>query len=85
MKDLHWHLRFYEETCTSMEPLQCTKKIFTVEKIIWGTLICFSHAGYTPQDNRADFGPISPLPTILGNVLIILVVLKIVFSDFSVV
>ncbi len=47
---------------------------------------CFiPNAGYTPQDNRADFGPISPLPTILGNVPIILVVLKIIFSDFSVV
>ncbi len=42
------------------------------------------YAGYT-QDNRADFGPISPLPTFLGNVPIILVVLKIIFSDFSVV
>ncbi len=44
-----------------------------------------TYAGYTPQDNRADFGPISPLPTILGNVLIILVVLKIILSDFPVV
>ncbi len=26
-----------------------------------------SNAGYTPQDNRADFVPISPLLTILGN------------------
>ncbi len=43
-----------------------------------------SYAGYTPQDNRADFGPISPLPTILGNVPIILV-LKIILSDFPVV
>ncbi len=43
------------------------------------------NAGYTPQDNRADFGPISPLPTILGNIPIILVDLKIIFSDFSVV
>ncbi len=32
----------------------------------------------TQQDNQADFGPISPLSTILGNVPIILVVLKIV-------
>ncbi len=40
---------------------------------------------YTPQDNRADFGPISPLPTILGYVPIILVVLKIILSDFPVV
>jgi len=39
----------------------------------------------TPQDNRADFGPISPLPTILGNVPVILVDLKIIFSDFPVV
>ncbi len=39
-----------------------------------------SYAGYTPQDNRADFGRISPLPTILGNVPIILVVLKIILS-----
>ncbi len=48
----------------------------------------YSNAGYTPQDNRADFGPISPLPTILGNyyrLSIILVVLKIIFSDFPVV
>ncbi len=37
-----------------------------------------SNAGYTPQDNRADFGTITPLPTILGNVLIILVALKII-------
>ncbi len=43
------------------------------------------NAGYTPQDNRADFGPISPLPTILGNVSIILVGLKIILSDFPVV
>ncbi len=43
------------------------------------------NAGYTPQDNRADLGPISPLLTILGNVLIILVDLKIIFSDSSVV
>ncbi len=41
------------------------------------------HAGYTAQDNRADFGPISPVPTILGNVLIILGVLKLILSDFS--
>ncbi len=45
----------------------------------------FHNAGYTPQDNRADLGPISPLPTILGNVPIILVDLKIILSDFSVV
>ncbi len=38
----------------------------------------------TPQDNRADFGPIFPPPTVLGKVPIILVVLKI-FSDCSVV
>ncbi len=44
-----------------------------------------SYAGYTPQDNRADFGPISPLPSILGNVPIILVVLTIILSDFPVV
>ncbi len=44
-----------------------------------------TNAGYTPQDNRADFGPISPLPTILGNVPINLVVLKIILSDFPVV
>ncbi len=37
-----------------------------------------ANAGYTPQDNRADFGPISPLPTILGNVPIIILVLKII-------
>ncbi len=41
------------------------------------------YAGYTPQDNRADFGPISPVPTILGNVPIILGVLKLILSDFS--
>ncbi len=35
--------------------------------------------------NRADFGPISPLLTILGNIPIILAVLKIIFSDFPVV
>ncbi len=44
-----------------------------------------SNAGYTPQDNRADFGLISPLLTILGNVPIILVDLKIILSDFHVV
>ncbi len=43
-----------------------------------------NNAGCTPQDNRADFGPISPPPTILGIVLIILVVLNIILSDFSV-
>ncbi len=41
-----------------------------------------SNAGYTPEDNRADFGAISPLPTILGNVPIISVDLKIILSDF---
>ncbi len=41
--------------------------------------------GYTPEDNQADLGPISPLPTILGNVPVILVDLKIILSDFSVV
>ncbi len=40
------------------------------------------YAGYTPQDNQADFGPMSPLPTILGNVPIILVVLKISYEIF---
>ncbi len=45
----------------------------------------WTNAGYTPQDNRADFGPISSLPTILGNVPIILVILKIILSDFPVV
>ncbi len=44
---------------------------------------CLMLGGYTPQDNRADFGPISPLLTILGNVPIILVDLKIILSDFS--
>jgi len=44
-----------------------------------------SNAGYTPQNNRADFGKISPLLTILGNVPIILVDLKIILSDFHVV
>ncbi len=43
------------------------------------------YAGYTPRDNQADFGLISPFPTILGNVPIILVVLKIILSDFPVV
>ncbi len=42
-------------------------------------------AGYTPQDNRAVLGPISPLPTTLGNVPIILVDLKIILSYISVV
>ncbi len=27
-----------------------------------------SYAGYTPEDNQADFGPISLLLTILGNI-----------------
>ncbi len=40
-----------------------------------------TEAGYT-QDNRADFGPISSFPTILGNVPILLVDLKIILSDF---
>ncbi len=44
-----------------------------------------TNAGYKSQDNRADFGPISPLQTILGNVPIILVVLKIILSDVHVV
>ncbi len=44
-----------------------------------------TNAGYTTQDNQANFGPISPLLTILGNVLIILVDLKIIISDFPVV
>ncbi len=44
-----------------------------------------SNAGYTLQDNRADFGTIAPLLTILGNVPIILVDLKIILSDFHVV
>jgi len=41
-----------------------------------------SNAGYTPQDNRADFGQISPLLTILGNVPIILMVLQIILRFF---
>ncbi len=44
-----------------------------------------TNAGYTPQDKWADFGMISSLLTILDNVPIILVVLKIIFSDFPVV
>ncbi len=48
-------------------------------------LLLYANAGYTPQDNRTDVGPISPLPAILGNVPIILVDLKIILSDFSVV
>ncbi len=43
-----------------------------------------SYAGYTPQDNRADFGLIFPLPTILGNLTIISVDLKIISLDFPV-
>ncbi len=43
------------------------------------------YAGYTPQDNQADFGLIYPLLTILGNVPIILVDLKFILSDFPVV
>ncbi len=38
---------------------------------------------YTPEDNQADFGSISPLLTILGNVRIILMNLKMIFSDLS--
>ncbi len=41
--------------------------------------------GATPQDNRADLGPISHLLTILANVPIILVILNIILSDFPVV
>ncbi len=41
------------------------------------------NAGYTAQDNRADFGPISSLPTILGNVPIILVVLRLFYQIFQ--
>ncbi len=37
---------------------------------------CLCYAGYTPEDFGADF---SLLPTILGNMPIILVVLKIIF------
>ncbi len=56
------------------------------KSVIWAAFEWTLHyAGYTPQDNRADFGPISPLPTILGNVPIILVVLKMILSDFPVV
>ncbi len=40
-----------------------------------------TEAGYT-QGNQADFGPISSFPTILGNVPILLVDLKIILSDF---
>ncbi len=39
----------------------------------------------THQDNQAYFGPISPLPIILGNVPITLVDLNIILSDFPVV
>lgn len=47
-------------------------------------LVC-NNAGYTPQDNRADnFGQISPLPTVLGNVPIISMVLQIILPDFPV-
>ncbi len=54
-------------------------------KLYFFFFLCVRYGGYTSQDNRADFGPISPLPTILGNVPIILVDLKIIWSDFSVV
>lgn len=39
---------------------------------------------HTLQDNRDDFGPNSPLPTFLGKVTIILMVLQIILSDFPV-
>ncbi len=42
-----------------------------VQMTIIDTLHKEGNAVYTPQDNRADFGPISPHPTILGNVPII--------------
>ncbi len=66
------------------------KVVVCVCVCVWGGGGCTQHkplpyAGYTPQDNRADFGPISPLPTILGNVSIILVDIKIILSDFPVV
>jgi len=41
-------------------------------------------AGHTLQDIRDDYGPISPLTTILGKVPIILMVLQIIL-DFPVV
>ncbi len=53
--------------------------------LVWSGNIWIRKAGYTPQDNQADFRLISPLPTILVNVPNILVVLKFILSDFSVV
>ncbi len=49
--------------------------------ILYAMLLVSAYAGYTPQDNGADFGPISPLATILANV--ILVDLKIILRAFD--
>ncbi len=64
--------------CYSMQLLRCYGWLS-------GCYYVVANAGYTLQDNRANFGAISRLPTILGNVPIILVVLKTIFSDFPVV
>ncbi len=64
----------------------CSDLLFLVRILaaaFWMSCSCLMLG--TPQDIRADFGPISPLLTILGNVPIILVVLKIILSDFPVV
>ncbi len=39
--------------------------------ILYAMLLVSAYAGYTPQDNGADFGPISPLATILANVILV--------------
>ncbi len=52
---------------------------------LWDENVWVANAGYTPQDSWADFEQIYPLLTILGKVPIILVVQKIILSDFPVV
>ncbi len=76
-----WYLRVWPNKSSEFDVLFLFCFIFLLIAV-WDMSTI---AGYTPQDNRGDFGPISPLPTILGNVSIILVVLKIILFDFPVV
>ncbi len=57
-----WYLRVWSNKSSEFDVLFLFCFIFLLIAV-WDMS---TSAGYTPQDNRGDFGPISPLPTILG-------------------
>ncbi len=63
----------------SIRDFSKTSKFIETPNDVSNVHLTSRYAGHTPQDNQADFGPISFLLTILGNVPIILV-LKMIFS-----